>query len=171
MTENTIAQYMRLTPSARQPVRGTQRSAGLDVCADLLDANGEPRKLFDGRDYHEAQVGDDGYHFVLQPGCRILIPTGLAFSTSDDVYTRVAPRSGLAIKQGLAILGGVVDADYVDEVGIICANTDLRVPIDILHGTRIAQLILEKVSLALPVEVGEFVTTQRVGGFGSTGMR
>jgi dUTP pyrophosphatase len=168
----TAAKYVRLTPSAQPPVRGTAKSAGLDVCADLLTAEGRPRTLYDGRTRHSLDTGNpDGKpRFLLQPGRRILIPSGLAFSTSTDVYTRVAPRSGLALMQGLSILGGVVDADYTGEVGIICHNADPEIAIEIVHGMRIAQLVLEHVSLENPTELHTLEQTDRLGGFGSTGV-
>lgn len=171
MTQTT-AKYVLLTPSAKPPVRGTTKSAGLDICADLFDAKGDPRTLFDGREYHKLSTkNQDGKpRFFLKPGQRILIPSGLAFSTSTDVYTRIAPRSGLALKQGLSILGGVVDADYTGELGIICHNADPSMTIKIDHGMRIAQLVLERVSLENPTELQTLEQTDRTGGFGSTGV-
>ena len=92
-------------------------------------------------------------------------------STSADLYTRVAPRSGLALKQGLEILGGVVDADYTGEIGIICKNGDPEHDIEISHGMRIAQLVLTQISLDTPSQVNELGGHLRgLGGFGSTGI-
>ena len=65
---------------------------------------------------------------------------------------------------------GVVDADYRGNVGVVLFNfgqTDFEVNI----GDRIAQLILEQISMVPAVQVEELTETERgVGGFGSTGV-
>ena len=65
---------------------------------------------------------------------------------------------------------GVVDADYRGNVGVVLFNfgpTDFEVSI----GDRIAQLILEQISMVPAVQVEELTETERgVGGFGSTGV-
>ena len=58
-----------------------------------------------------------------------------------------APRSGLALKHGIDVGAGVVDYDYRGNVGVILFNfsdTDFEVK----RGDRIAQLIIEKISMA-----------------------
>ena len=167
------SQYVLLTPTAQPPKRGSALAAGLDVCADFYTKEGDLRRLFDGRDHHllKDSQGDRKPCFVLKPGHRVLIPSGIAMSTSADLYTRVAPRSGLALKQGLEILGGVVDADYTGEIGIICKNGDPKHDIEISHGMRIAQLVLTQISLDTASQVNELGGHLRgLGGFGSTGI-
>ena len=65
---------------------------------------------------------------------------------------------------------GVVDADYRGPVGVVLFNfgpTDFVVE----PGDRIAQLILEKVSMASAMRVEDLEDTVRGGGgFGSTGV-
>ncbi len=144
----------------------------MDVCADLFDQDGNPRTLFDGHSKHplERQDASNILGYTLQPGARIIIPLGIAMTTSPDIYTRISPRSGLAIKQGLHILGGVVDCEYTGELGAICCNTDHSSPIVISHGMRIAQLVFERTWLGEPSLVESLKGTERgAGGFGSTG--
>ena len=65
---------------------------------------------------------------------------------------------------------GVVDADYRGNVGVVLFNfgpTDFEVSV----GDRIAQLILEQISMVPAVQVTELTETERgAGGFGSTGV-
>ena len=172
MTLSPWAQTRLLTPSAQYPTRGSAGAAGLDICADLLDATGAARMLRVGRT-SLSLTGTDAEgrpFFRLRPGCRVLIPTGIAMVTSTDLYSRVAPRSGLALLDGIAILGGVVDCDYTGEIGVICLNTDPVMSFDITHGMRIAQVVFEQTWLGTPEQVQTLRETDRgAGGFGSTG--
>lgn len=110
----------------------------------------------------------------MNPGDRRVIETGIAISLTGDVYARIAPRSGLAVK-GVDILAGVVDRDYRGELKVILAlwpgsNTE---PIVINPGDKAAQLIIEKLEMGQVIEVmdkNELGDTIRgLGGFGSTG--
>lgn len=171
----TSANIKLFTPTARMPTRGTQKSAGLDIHADFFDAEGNPRLLKIGR--HTAPIeqidpdkGIEGYGYRLMPGCRVLIPSGIGMTTSDDIYPHVAPRSGHAIKNGIQILGGIIDADYIGEIGCILYNSDPSEVFEITHGMRVAQLVLTGVSLITPTVVTELASCGRgAGGFGSTG--
>lgn len=170
----THCNVKRLTPTARMPERGSPQAAGMDVRADLLDAEGEMRTIRTSsgeRTCHRKDGAADGAPcFRLWPGERALVPTGISMATSTDVYTRVAPRSGLALKHGIDVLAGVVDADYSGEVGVLLINTDGERGIVIEHGMRVAQLVLERVAIVDPVEVGDLESTERgASGFGSTG--
>lgn len=65
---------------------------------------------------------------------------------------------------------GVIDYDYRGNVGVILFNYS-DVDFEVKRGDRIAQLILEKISMADAVEVEELAETERgAGGFGSTGV-
>ena len=79
--------------------------------------------------------------------------------------------SGLAVKRMIDCGAGVVDADYRGNVGVVLFNfgsEDFVVEI----GDRIAQLILEQISMVPAVKVEELTETERgVGGFGSTGIK
>lgn len=85
----------------------------------------------------------------------------------------LAPRSGLALKNGIDVGAGVIDYDYRGNVGVILFNHNDSEFV-VKEGDRIAQLILEKIVMADPVEVAadeDLPSTERgSGGFGSTGV-
>ncbi|CAE7811099.1 DUT, partial [Symbiodinium microadriaticum] len=101
---------------------------------------------------------------------KALVKTDIAISIPENTYARIAPRSGLAVKKFLDVGAGVVDYDYRGSVGVVLFNhSEEDFPIS--RGDRIAQLILERISMADIKEVEELVATERgEGGFGSTGV-
>ena len=108
---------------------------------------------------------------VIAPGARALIPTGIAMAVPAGYEVQVRPRSGLALKHGIALVNspGTIDSDYRGEVGVIVLNTGAE-PFEVTHGMRIAQLVLAPVVQAAFAEVGSLDDTARgAGGFGSTG--
>jgi dUTP pyrophosphatase len=125
-----------------------------------------------------AHAGDAGADLVtavdvvLQPGERRTVPTGVAIALPDGYAGFVHPRSGLAARHGLTIVNapGTVDAGYRGELQVTLLNTDATVPLELRRGDRIAQLVVQRVSRACFVEVGELPDSARgSGGFGSTG--
>lgn len=76
----------RLLPGAHLPTKGSAEAAGYDL--------------------HAAEDA------TVPAGGRGLIGTGLAVTAPAGTYARVAPRSGLAVKHGIGVGAGVVDADY-----------------------------------------------------------
>jgi dUTPase len=65
---------------------------------------------------------------------------------------------------------GVVDYDYRGNVGVVLFNHGEQ-DFAVARGDRVAQLILERISMAPAVEVQELSDTARgSGGFGSTGV-
>jgi len=109
----------------------------------------------------------------LQPGQRLIIPTGIQITLPSGYEAQVRPRSGLAIKNGVTCLNspGTIDADYRGEVGVILINHGTETFV-IERGMRIAQLIIAPVVSALWDEVESLDQTARgEGGFGSTGVR
>jgi dUTP pyrophosphatase len=136
----------RLTPTAILPVRATENASCFDVCADL-----------------------DG---VIPPGERMLVKTGLAVAVPPGFEVQVRSRSGLALKQGVAVLNapGTVDADYRGEVGVILMNHG-RGPFAFKRGDRVAQIGVYRVEMCAAVEVEVLESTVRgAGGFGHTGV-
>ncbi len=127
----------------------TEHAAGLDLCA-LLDSP-----------------------VVLQTGERALLPTGLAFEIPPGFEGQVRPRSGLALKQGIALVNapGTIDADYRGEVGVIVINHGSE-QVTFHSGDRIAQLVIAPVVQVQLREVAELGETLRSsGGFGHTGVK
>jgi len=137
----------RINESAVLPKFATQQSACFDISAF-------------------------GEH-LLPAKLSIAIPTGIILDIPEGYSVRVHPRSGLAYKKGVTLLNaeGIIDSDYTDELKIILHNTS-NVDFIINHGDRIAQGELVK---SLDYTINECYTaprqkTDRVGGFGSTGI-
>jgi dUTP pyrophosphatase len=135
--------FKRLDPRAVLPTRGTTRAAGLDLfCIEELR---------------------------LEPGGRIGAHTGLSVEIPEGFYGRVAPRSGLAVKQGINVLAGVIDADYRGEIICLLHNTGAELVV-LAAGSKICQLIIEKIITPAAEWSEELEATARgAGGFGSTG--
>jgi dUTP pyrophosphatase len=108
---------------------------------------------------------------TLAPGARALIPTGLAIALPEGHEGQVRPRSGLAVRHGLAIVNapGTIDADYRGEIQVLLVNLGSE-SVTINRGMRIAQLVIAPVARAHIVEVASLdITPRGSGGFGSTG--
>lgn len=107
----------------------------------------------------------------LEPGQRALVPTGIKIAVPNGFEAQVRPRSGLALKHGIALVNspGTIDADYRGEIGVIMINLGREV-VKLTKGERIAQLVICPVVQAEWKEVAELTETSRgEGGFGSTG--
>jgi dUTP pyrophosphatase len=108
---------------------------------------------------------------TIEPGGRALVPTGIALAIPAGHAGFVLPRSGLALRHGLTLLNtpGLIDAGYRGEVKVLLINHD-RAAATVTRGDRIAQLVIQRVEPAEPVEVDELPESDRgSGGFGSTG--
>lgn len=104
---------------------------------------------------------------------RMVIPTGLAISWQGphekEYYMRIAPRSGLSVKNCIDIGAGICDFDYTGEIKICFINNNNQ-DFTIHMGDKIAQMVLERINrFDEIVEVKELNKTVRGdGGFGST---
>ena len=111
--------------------------------------------------------------FLLAPGTRALIPTGISIQLPAGFEAQVRPRSGLAIKNGITILNspGTIDTDFRGEIKVVLANLSIE-NFSVIHGMRIAQLVIAPVIRPIWDEVLELDETKRGdGGFGSTDTR
>jgi dUTP pyrophosphatase len=109
---------------------------------------------------------------TLAPGERGLVPTGLVIALPAGYEAQVRPRSGLALKHGIALLNspGTIDADYRGEIGVILVNHG-QAPFAVERGLRIAQMVVAPVTRVVWVETEALSETARgTGGFGSTGI-
>jgi dUTP pyrophosphatase len=135
----TTLQYVKLTPNAFPPTRGSSMSAGLDL------------KI--------------AYEHTIPAFGKCLVETDLAIRVPSGCYGRIAPRSGLALHR---ISVGVIDADYCGNVCIILFSHSVT-PFHVRRRDRMAQLICERVVYPNICEVQELDATERdTGGFGST---
>ena len=124
-----------------------------------------------------AYAGDAGLDLAtcerveLAPGDRAVVPTGLAVAIPEGYAGFVQPRSGLAARQGIAVVNspGLIDAGYRGEIRIILLNTDREETFVAEQGDHIAQLVVLPVPELELVEVGELPASERgVRGFGSS---
>jgi dUTP pyrophosphatase len=130
--------------NAQIPTKGSEHSAGYDLYSC--------------------------YNALIYPQERMLIKTGIVLEIPEGHYGRIAPRSGLALKNGIDVMAGVIDSDYRGEVGVILYNTDKNIPFHVKIGDRIAQLIIEKY-YTFDIQKVETLNLSERGsnGFGSTG--
>jgi len=134
----------KLSENATIPTQGTSFAAGYDLYA-----------------------AEDA---VVVCGTRKLIKTNISMEITPGYYGRIAPRSGLAYKNGIDILAGVIDSDYRGDIGVILYNTDKNIDFTVKKGDRIAQIIFEACYTATLNNVDNLDNTLRqAGGFGSTG--
>jgi dUTP diphosphatase len=141
--EPSLLSFKKLDPRAILPARGSALAAGLDLCA----------------------IED----LTIGPKQRTLAHTGLAVVIPEGYYGRLAPRSGLATRNGMDVLAGVIDADYRGEIGCLLYNSGDET-IHLPAQSKICQLIIEKIITPTAVWADEISETDRgSGGFGSTG--
>jgi dUTP pyrophosphatase len=110
--------------------------------------------------------------FVLQPGERRLVGTGIAIAVPEGYAAFLHPRSGLAANHGLSIVNapGTIDAGYRGEIRVCLINHDPREELRLRRGDRIAQLIVQRVERVRFVEVEQLPRSGRgSGGYGSSG--
>ncbi|RPB27158.1 dUTP diphosphatase, partial [Terfezia boudieri ATCC MYA-4762] len=132
-----------LSDKGRAPTRGSEFAAGYDV--------------------YSAQ------NTVIPAHGRALVDTDISIAVPAGTYGRIAPRSGLAVKNFIDVGAGVIDADYRGQLKILLFN-HADVDFEVKEGDRVAQLILERIYTPEVVTVTELPASVRgAGGFGSTG--
>lgn len=153
-------QYVKLSPRAFAPTRGTKHSAGWDL-------------------YSAEDV-------TIPAGALQLIQTHIGFVIPAGMYGRLASRSGLALRHGLEVKAGTIDSDYRAGIGILLRNEGSRI-FHVARGTRIAQIIFQRYETEALSEMtseewellkdSEAATADQegpvrgCGGFGSTGLK
>jgi dUTP diphosphatase len=108
---------------------------------------------------------------VLAPGRRASVGTGVAIAVPDGFAGYVQPRSGLALKHGIALVNspGLIDSGYRGELRVVMLNTDHEHAFTVEPGMRIAQLVLLQVPEVDLREVDELPGSERgERGFGSS---
>lgn len=139
-----VLKVKKLSERAQLPKKGSVLAAGFDLCSAC--------------------------DMVVEAGGKAMVPTDLSIAVPSGTYGRVAPRSGLAVKNFIDVGAGVIDEDYRGPVNVVLFNFS-KVDFQIKQGDRIAQLVLEKIAQAEVVECENLDATERgEGGFGSTGV-
>jgi dUTP pyrophosphatase len=133
----------KIDPGAKLPQRAHPHDAGIDIFS--LDRT------------------------VVSPGKRVAIRTGISIEIPEGYAGLVWDKSGIAIKEGLTTIGGVIDATYRGEllIGMVNIGTTEYV---FEKGHKVAQLLIQKIELVDIREVDDLSDTVRgEKGFGSTG--
>lgn len=121
---------------------------------------------------HEGDAGVDLYStedYTLKPRERVLVSTGISMAIPEGYVGLIWDRSGLAVKNSLHVLAGVVDSGYRGEVCVVLKNLGHE-DFNVTEGMRVAQMLIQPVISAIIEESDSLDETSRnEGGFGSTG--
>jgi len=141
LEQNGLVQVKLLSSHAKLPIRTTTGSAGYNLISpEAISIPAHSRKLID---------------------------TKIALALPNGTYGRIAPRSGLSMKE-IDIGAGVIDSDYCGSVKALLINNS-NIPFQVAKGDQMAQLIIEKISTGNLVQTRELSDTERSKkGFGST---
>ena len=137
-----------VTKSGVLPQYETEGSAGMDI-----------------RAYLEEDI-------VIEPGKRVLVPTGLFTEIPAGCEIQIRARSGLAVKHGIGLVNGIgtIDSDYRGEIKVPLINWGEE-PFRITDGDRIAQMVVCRYEKAELEQSDALADTDRgAGGFGHTGV-
>ncbi|CAH2985813.1 unnamed protein product [Chilo suppressalis] len=138
-----VLKFTRMSEHAFPPMKGSDKAAGFDL--------------------------KSAYDYVVPSRGKELVKTDLQIELPSGCYGRVAPRSGLAVKNFIDVGAGVIDEDYRGNVGVVLFNHSDQ-DFVVKKGDRIAQLICERICYPVLTEVTNLTDTKRGdGGFGSTG--
>jgi dUTP pyrophosphatase len=125
---------------------------------------------------HPGDAGMDLFSaesFVLKPGERKVVSTGIKVAVPIGYEAQIRPKSGLAAKYGISVVNtpGTVDAGYRGVVGVILINHGNQ-DFVVEKNMKIAQMVINKVEQA-ELEIVENLddTSRGEGGFGSTGLK
>lgn len=125
-----------------------------------------------------AHAGDAGLDLYAREsavlaaaGGRLLMPTGISIAIPAGHAGFVLPRSGHALRHGLAVVNapGLIDAAYRGEIKVILLNTDPTESFQVNRGDRIAQLVVQRVEQVEWQIVQQLDGENRGGGFGHSG--
>ncbi len=133
----------KIHPSAKLPLRAHDHDAGMDL-------------------FSLEKV-------ILKPMERFVVRTGISLEIPEGYVGLIWDKSGIAIKEGIKTLGGVIDAGYRGEIliGVInLSNKDYVFDV----GHKVAQILIQRIENFEIIESQELSDTVRgQGGFGSTG--
>ena len=182
----------KLTSTAILPERANEGDL-YDLFIDDFDFTYSKHKPEEGF-FAELAAYEMNGEVILRKKDKVLIKTGIAlqlpilYHVNDNfmfgwdnkvnpnlkvtyyVVADIRPRSGLALKEGLAILNspGTIDNSYRKEIGIILHNTGSK-HVKLKKGMKIAQMLIRPLYPSKFEVVEDFIDTGR-GGFGSTGI-
>lgn len=144
-----IIEIAEMKTMRQRPTQGSAGAAGFDLYADKTNAGIVKIPPFS--------------RVVFDTGVRLAIPAGYAGF--------IWPRSGLAVKQGLQVMGGLIDSDYRGEIKVCLFNGAANVA-EVDTSKAIAQIVFQAHETPILGIVRELDSTDRgEGRFGSTDQR
>jgi len=145
-----------LRDDAKLPTRNKD-SAGLDLYVTrVCSVSGSAGTLIESRK-----------EMTCMPGRVYKAETGIAVEPPAGYWGLIKPRSGMSLRNGLGVLGGVVDNDFRGEVAIIF-TVESQVTVKV--GDRIAQMVLLPYICPEVVKAENLSDTSRGdSGYGSSG--
>ncbi|MSR73385.1 dUTP diphosphatase, partial [Candidatus Parcubacteria bacterium] len=124
----------KLKPDAKLPSYGHPGDAGLDIfCSEAV---------------------------TFSPGEKTAVPTGIAMEIPDGYVGLIWDKSGLAVKNGLKLLGGVIDSGYRGEILVGMINLSAEV-YNFEKGHKVAQMLIQKKETVEIEEATELAETPR----------
>ncbi len=106
---------------------------------------------------------------AIPAGQRVVLPTGVHLSIPSGFVGVIKDRSGLASREGIHIMAGVIDSNYRGEVKVVVLNTSAA-KYNIETGERIAQMLILPLARVNIVEKDKLdVTNRNENGWGSSG--
>lgn len=162
------------------PNRANPNDAGLDfyVPTNLTSEDIHSKNGFDSGGYDLDIPFSEHFvrHIALQPGHRVLIPSGIKGLLEPPASMLMAAnKSGISTKKGLIYTAEIVDSPYTGEIHIGVYNTSHEIQV-IEAGTKLVQFIHVPIYLTEPEEVikeefdedAQYWGTRGNNGFGST---
>ena len=138
-----VAYYRKIRESARSPHKVTKGSIGFDLCLNE--------------------------HTTFPPFRITKVDLGIILYPPPHSYFQLVAKSGLALYQGLVVVGGVIDPDYRGEVSALIQNIGNKEQ-RLTKGTPIAQAISKTAIPPLmkiwPPDVPMTATERGEKGFG-----
>lgn len=127
---------------------------------------------------HKTDAGYDLYACEdgsIYRGNRALVSTGIGLEIPVGYVGLIWPRSGLAVKNGIQVMAGVIDAGYRGEIKVCLHNTNQELDFfRYKHGDKIAQILIQPIHDVELHEVNQEIwenldSDRGENGFGSTG--
>ena len=130
-----LLEYYRVRESATPPTRANPSDAGLDI--------------------HFSPEEPCTVMVTIEPGCSMVLPTGLKFGVPHGYMLEVKNRSSVAAKRSLIVGACVVDSGYDGEIFVNLHNIGKETQY-VRGGDKIAQLVM--------IPVVNFRATQSTSG-------
>lgn len=158
--------YELLFDDAKKPEYQTDDAVGGDLYAYVKDRTISMR----GPEGEVEEVVNGPYKLIIQPGWTALIPLGFKATLPMHLQGELRLRSSVGFKHGLFMPNspGTVDPKYPGE-WLVTVSNYRNVATTIGHLERFAQVVLMPFVRKPWVPGKVRITTNRVGGVGSTG--